>query len=110
FSDMDRVLAEISRILKSSGEALIVVGNSTIRGIFVNNSRALTQLAKGNGLQLVSARRRELRENRRYLPPPGNVTSGSTLRSRMNEEVVLTFQKTPVRTADCESFETIFAQ
>jgi hypothetical protein len=93
FSDMDCVLAEISRILKRSGRAVLVVGNSTIRGIFINNSRVLTRLAKANGLQLASARRRELKESKRYLPPPGNLTSGVMLRSRMNEEVILTFQK-----------------
>ncbi len=93
FSDMDRVLAEISRVLKRSGEALIVVGNSTIRGIFINNSKVLTSLAKANGLHFTSARRRELQESRRYLPPPRNITSGTTLRSRMNEEVILTFRK-----------------
>jgi DNA modification methylase len=98
FSDMDHVFAEISRILKRSGKALIVVGNSTIRGIFVNNSKVLTRLAKINGLRLTSMRRRELQENRRYLPPPGNVTSGLTLGSRMNEEVILAFQKTSLAT------------
>lgn len=96
FSDMDRVLAEISRILKRSGEAMVVVGNSTIRGIFINNSKVLARLAKDNGLRLTSARRRELKESKRYLPPPRNATSGVTLRSRMNEEVILTFQKTPL--------------
>lgn len=95
FCDMDRVLAEISRILKRSGKALVVVGNSTIRGVFINNSKVLTHLAKANGLKLSSMRRRELQENKRYLPPPGNVTSGATLRSRMNEEVILNFQKMP---------------
>jgi SAM-dependent methyltransferase len=96
FCDMDRVFAEISRILKRSGKALIVVGNSTISGIFINNSRVLTRLARVNGMWLASARRRELQESKRYLPPPANVTSGVALRSRMNEEVILTFRKTPI--------------
>jgi SAM-dependent methyltransferase len=96
FGDMDRVLAEINRILKRAGTAVIVVGNSTIRGIFINNSRMLTRLARGNGLRLVSARRRVLQENRRYLPPPGHAKSGASLRSRMNEEVILAFQKMPL--------------
>jgi SAM-dependent methyltransferase len=95
FADMDRVLAEISRILKRSGKAVLVVGNSMIRGIFINNSKLLTRLARANGLGLISARKRQLEENRRYLPPPGNATSGTKLRSRMNEEVILTFRKLP---------------
>ena len=95
FFDMDCVLAEIGRILKTSGQAVIVVGNSTIRGIFINNSKMLTRLAQANGLRLTSARRRELQENKRYLPPPGLKRSGAALRSRMNEEVILAFRKMP---------------
>jgi SAM-dependent methyltransferase len=91
--DMNSVLAEISRVLKHHGEAVIVVGNSTIRGIFIKNSRALTYLARANGLTLTATRRRRLLENRRYLPPPGNKISGKLLRSRMREEVILTFAK-----------------
>jgi DNA modification methylase len=96
FGDMDRVLAEVSRILTPAGIAVIVVGNSTIRGIFIKNSRILTHLACGNGLRLVSTRRRELQENRRYLPPPAWAKLGASLRSRMKEEVILTFKKMPV--------------
>jgi len=69
--DMNSVLAEISRVLRRDGEAVIVVGNSTIRGVFIKNSRALAYLAKANGLRLNSIRRRRLLENRRYLPPAG---------------------------------------
>jgi len=91
--DMDSVLGEISRVLKRQGEAMIVVGNSTIRGVFVKNSRALTYLARANGLRLTGSRRRRLLENRRYLPPPGKRISGKLLRSRMREEVILNFGK-----------------
>lgn len=93
FGDMDRVLAEISRILTCTGTAVIVVGNSTIKNVFVNNSRVLTRLAQNNGLRLQSSRRRPLMENRRYLPPPTHKNAGATLRTRMNEEVILTFRK-----------------
>ena len=96
FGDMDRVLSEIGRILTLTGTAVIVVGNSTIRGIFINNSRVLTRLARQNGMRLVSARRRRLQENRRYLPPPTRMKAGAALKSRMSEEVILTFQKAPV--------------
>jgi hypothetical protein len=93
--DMNSVLSEVSRVLKYDGEAVIVVGNSTIRGVFINNSSALTHLANANGLRLNSTRRRPLLENRRYLPPPGKRDSGKLLRSRMREEVILTFAKRP---------------
>lgn len=93
--DMNAVLAEISRVLKRRGEAVVVVGNSTIRGVFIKNSSALTHLAKSNGLKLTSTRKRPLLENRRYLPPPGKRDSGKLLRARMREEVILTFAKIP---------------
>lgn len=93
FGDMDRVLGEISRILVRRGIAMIVVGNSTLRGVFINNSQVLTHLARKNGLRLRSARRRPLQENRRYLPPPNHKDAGTALRTRMYEEVILTFQR-----------------
>jgi SAM-dependent methyltransferase len=91
--DMDRVFSEIARVLKRDGQAVIVIGDSTLAGVFIRNSRALALLGKRNGLRLRSTRRRPLVENRRYLPPPGRRASGSLLRARMREEVVLVFSK-----------------
>ena len=91
--DMDKVLAEISRVLKRRGEAVLVVGDSTIRDVFVENSRCLIFLGERNGLSLQSMRRRSLPDNRRYLPPPGRKVSGKQLRARMRKEVVLVFSK-----------------
>lgn len=96
--DMDSVLSEISRVLRHHGEAILVVGNSTIRGVFINNSSALARLARVHGLKLNSTRRRPLMENRRYLPPPGKRGSGRALRSRMREEVILTLAKSTTPT------------
>ena len=91
--DMNKVLAEISRVLKKCGEAVLVVGDSTIRDIFIENSRCLIFLGERNGLSLQSMRQRSLPDNRRYLPPPGHKVSGKQLRARMRKEVVLVFSK-----------------
>lgn len=91
--DMDKVIAEISRVLKKGGEAVLVVGDSTIRDVFIQNSRCLAFLGKRNGLTLDSMRKRSLPDNRRYLPPPGRRVSGKQLRARMRKEVVLVFSK-----------------
>jgi hypothetical protein len=91
--DMDKVFSEISRVLRRNGEAVVVIGDSTIKGVFVRNSRALVAIAKKNGLFLRSRRRRPLLVNRRYLPPPESRVSGKELRARMREEVLLTFKK-----------------
>lgn len=92
--DMDAVFSEIHRVLRKNAEAVVVIGDSTIRGVFVSNSRALVRIAKKNGLVLHSSRHRPLLMNRRYLPPPERRISGKELRTRMREEVILVFKKT----------------
>jgi len=89
--DMDSVLGEISRVLDIRGQAVLVIGDSTIKGTFIQNSKALTLLGKRHGLNLQAIRRRELQENRRYLPPPTSIGAGLQLQSRMREEVIMTF-------------------
>ena len=90
-SDMDSVLCEISRVLKIKGRAVLVIGDSTLKGTFIQNSKALTLLGKRHGLDLQSVVRRELQENRRYLPPPTAIGAGPQLRGRMREEAIMTF-------------------
>jgi len=90
-TDMQLVIREIARVLVPGGKATFVVGNSTLRGVFVKNSRAIALLGKQNGLQPVSARSRILPSSRRYLPPPSR--GSSALHNRMRMEVVLTLAK-----------------
>lgn len=87
--DMNAVISEISRVLVKNGLAVIVVGDSTINGVFVKNSNAIVALAKKHGLQLTSLQKRELPEHRRYLPPPSHDKAGPNLRNRMREEVIV---------------------
>jgi hypothetical protein len=90
-SDMDKVLSEIRRVLRKRGRAVLVVGDSIIRGVFVRNSRAITFLGERHGLRVISIRRRALPANRRYLPPPTSKKSGAKLQCRMREEVIVSF-------------------
>src|SRR5258707_12732327 len=53
-SDMRAVLTEIRRVLKENGSLSLVVGNSTIRGSFVQNSESIKALARKAGLRLKS--------------------------------------------------------
>lgn len=92
-ADMDRVLSEISRVLKTRGRAVLVVGDSTLHGVFVRNSRAIVSLARRNHLHLQSTRRRRLPANRRYLPPPTSTRSGAQLQTRMREEIIINLVK-----------------
>jgi DNA modification methylase len=93
--DMDKVMKECGRVLKRKGRAIFVVGDSTIRGMFIKNSEALIRLADSKGLSLVSRNTRPIETNRRYLPPPESMKAGGQMRGRMKEEVILEFRYVP---------------
>ena len=84
--DMDATLREIARVLRTDGRAVVVIGDSTIRGTYVRNSRALLVLAEACGLRQVKVRRRRLPPNRRYLPPPRHAEQ---LDLRLRTEAIL---------------------
>lgn len=89
--DMNAVMKEVSRVLVDSGRAVFVVGDSTLRGTFIQNSKMLQYLGDCNRLEFTESRTRPLPANRRYLPPPESSTAGNRLAGRMREEVILTF-------------------
>jgi DNA modification methylase len=89
--DMSAIMAEIARVLRSNGIAVVVVGNSTLRGIFLKNSELIVHLSKLHGLKLSHRRWRRIPNSRRYLPPPSLQPNAAPLASRMRTEVVLTF-------------------
>jgi hypothetical protein len=91
--DMDRVVAEIARVLNPEGRCVAVVGDCTMRGVFVRNSALIENLAAPYGLQKECVKARPLPANRRYLPPPCSNRAGDQLSSRMREEIVLTLVK-----------------
>lgn len=91
--DMGGALAEVSRVLKRGGRAVYVVGDSTVRGTFVRNSRIVTAVAERHGLLLRERRSRALPANRRYLPPPRKGAESASIEGRMRREVVLSFDK-----------------
>jgi len=89
--DMDRAFSESRRVLRKRGQAIYVIGNSSIRGVYVKNSEALIGLAQKNGLDLLEQTTRPIPDSRRYLPPPSSKKSGLKMEKRMREEVVLRF-------------------
>jgi hypothetical protein len=95
--DMNRVIAEISRVLRPSGKAIVVIGNSTLRGAFLKNSDLIVELGRTNGLSLAKWQRRRIPVSKRYLPPPSSQPFATSLAARMRTEVVLTFHKTSSR-------------
>jgi hypothetical protein len=91
--DMNQAISETARVLRSGSPAVYVVGDSTIRGTFIRNSRIVSVLAHRHGLSLVSRHSRRLPANRRYLPPPLVAGEESALDTRMRREVVMEFRK-----------------
>lgn len=89
--DMNNVLRECARVLKNDGQAIFVVGDSSVQGVFIKNSEGLIKLATNHGFSLTSRVVRPIEENRRYLPPPNLQQSGKQLQCRMREEVILKF-------------------
>jgi len=91
--DMSRALSEVSRVLRSGGRAVYVVGDSTVRGSFVPNSSIIAAIAQDHGLSLISRQSRSLPANRRYLPPPKRTALDLAMNARMRREVVMVFDK-----------------
>ena len=88
--DLLHVLQEVHRVLKSGGKAILVVGNSCLRGVFIDNAAAVEAAAKAVGLHSLDRQEREIPPSRRYLPPP-STSRHSTMTNRMRTEVVLSF-------------------
>ncbi len=90
--DMFAAVSEIARVLRVGGTATLVVGNSSLRGVYVANDACIASAADRVGLSLIDRSERPLPASRRYLPPP-NSGDSSHLHKRMRTEVVLKFKK-----------------
>jgi DNA modification methylase len=53
--DMTVTTLEMARVLKPRGQAVLVVGNSTLSGIRIDTANLVRNCAEGSGLQLVMA-------------------------------------------------------
>lgn len=91
--DMSEVVSEISRVLVPCGRSVFVIGDCTMRGVFIRNSKIIEVLAEHHGLSVANKKSRALPANRRYLPPPSSRDSGEQLDSRLRREIVLTMTK-----------------
>lgn len=85
--DLSRMMSEMSRVLKPKGRAVLVVGNSCLKGVFVSNSAGVCVAGEMAGMKLISSVERELPSANRYLP----FTANGPLGKRMRTEVVMEF-------------------
>ena len=90
--DMWTILEQIHRSLRPNGHAVLAVGNSSLKGMFIDNANMIATAAEWVGLKEISRYSREIPANHRYLPPP-QTKCDLHLSRRMSEEVVLAFKK-----------------
>ncbi len=86
--DLLSLANQVATVLRPGGLATFVVGNSCLKGSFVNNAQGLSLAAQQFGMTLVGETTRELPAASRYLP-----VTGADLSKRMRTEVVLTLRR-----------------
>lgn len=91
-ADMEAILQQLHRTLNPTGHAVLVLGNSFIRGAAVDNAGLIESLATRNNFSVQDRKTRKILARRRYLPPPGKGTNA--LDTRMRTETVLTLRPT----------------
>ena len=87
--DLYRMTSEIARVLRPGGTATLVVGNSCLKGTFIENSAGVIEAAIMVGLTPTHVCERALPDNRRYLP----VTKEGQLGRRMRTETICSFAR-----------------
>lgn len=85
--DIYRMMSEIARVTKIGGFATFVVGNSCLKGLFIQNAAGVSAAAAMLGMQKLRVFERELPAGSRYLPTPKNGALGK----RMRTETILSF-------------------
>ena len=89
FIDLCEQLVESHRVLKIDGTASFVIGNSIQKDKQIFNNKILKEAAKIAGFSFLSENKREIPNNRRYMPISGD----SSLSRRIKTEYVITFKK-----------------
>jgi len=94
YSEMTRVLKEMARVLRPGKAAVLVVGDSTMRGIDTRTDVCLAEIGERVGLDPIGIAVRKLDRDKRMMParqPQFGVDS--QIERRMREEYVIGFIK-----------------
>lgn len=89
FCEMSEVLAEMHRVLRSGGSAIVVVGTSTLRGMDVETHMALEAIAEGLGFASAGIGVRRLDRDKRMMPARWGDSRHSRIEHRMYEEYAI---------------------
>jgi hypothetical protein len=90
-NDMDKLCQALGRVVKPGGHAVLVVADSQLTGVSIENSAICNVASRGHGFKLKQRQRRPIPAHHRYLPPPND--AAGALSQRMREEVIFTFER-----------------
>jgi hypothetical protein len=90
--DLTLFSRELHRVCRQGAEVVTVIGNSTLRGNYIQNDVLVRQAYEEAGFSVRERSERELPESKRYLPVRSS-NAASSMAKRMRTEVVLTVQK-----------------
>jgi len=93
YSDMRQVISEMWRVLRPGKSAVVVVGNSIMRGIDTRTADCLAAIGQQIGFDVPPIGVRKLDRDRRMMPAGTSVDFNSQIQQRMHEEYVIGFHK-----------------
>ncbi len=93
YSEMTQSLREMFRVLKKGKAAIVVIGNSTMRGIDTETQHCLMDIGREIGFEVPKVGIRHLDRNRRMMPASAKPDKDSQIQQRMHEEYVIGFYK-----------------
>ena len=93
YSEMTRTLREMHRVLKPGKAAIVVIGNSIMRGKETETQNCLADIGRNIGFKVLKIGVRKLDRNKRMLPAGFVTNINSQIQQRMHEEYVIGFYK-----------------
>lgn len=87
--DSTKLLTEFKRVLKPGATLALVLGNSSIRGQYIANSKIYDVLATQLRFRKLDERQRTLEVRKRYLPV---VSRNNTLENRIRHEIIQVYE------------------
>ncbi len=93
YSEMSRVLKEMYRVLKPNKAAIVVVGNSVMKGIETETHKCLAEIGENIGFLVPHIGVRNLDRNKRMLPAGYKTDLNSQIQQRMHKEYIIGFYK-----------------
>ena len=93
YSEMTRVLQEMYRVLKPGKAAVVVIGNSIMRGKDTETHKCFADIGRDIGFHVPKIGVRKLDRNKRMLPAGMKTDTNSQIQQRMHEEYVIGFYK-----------------